>query len=82
MLCESGAVLQETLAQIDFSDIPHQLIGDRALVVPAPEVEAVREALHDRGIFPRIVGEVVDIEEEADAQDEIDDDVQDDEEDA
>ena len=56
MLCENPAVLEEVLQQLDLSQLPHQRLGPRAIVAPAPELERLREALHEQGVYPRVVG--------------------------
>lgn len=80
MLCESAAVLEETLAQIDVDAIPHQRLGDRALVAPLPVVETIHSALRARGVYPQIVGDwLVDEEAEEEVDGQVDGQAGDDE---
>lgn len=60
MLCESAAVLEETLRSMDASAMHLQRVGDRALVLPQEHVPEVRQILHAQGIYPRIVAAAVD----------------------
>lgn len=55
--CQTPAVLQETLAQLDIGEVPHQQLGARTLLVPKPHLETVIDKLHDIGVFPSIVGD-------------------------
>jgi hypothetical protein len=75
MLCDSAAVLEETLAQLETDDIPFQRLGDRGFVAPAQHVETVRDRLKARGIYPPVFGHLVDLE---DALEEDDEDAADD----
>ena len=56
--CDSSASLAEVLAVVDFSEIPHQRFGERAVAVPAEHAVAVRDALRATGAVPRVVGDV------------------------
>ena len=74
MLCENEAILEETMVSIDTSELDIQRIGGRAIVAPAYQLEAIREALQERGTFPKVVGDIVTLadleaEEEADEDD-------------
>ncbi|MFW6053342.1 MAG: hypothetical protein ACOC9J_00870 [Persicimonas sp.] len=60
MLCESTAILEETMRSVDTSELHIERIGDRAIVAPAYELEPIREALQEQGMFPRVVGDLVD----------------------
>jgi hypothetical protein len=81
MLCENEAILEETIVNIDTSELDIQRVGGRAIVAPAYQLEAIREALQERGTFPKVVGKIVtpaDLIEE----DESDEDDENDENDA
>ncbi len=73
MLCDSAAVLEETLAQLETDDIPFQRLGDRGFVAPAHHVETIRDRLRARGIYPPVFGQLVDaddfVEEEPEEED-------------
>ncbi len=72
VMCESSAILEETLRALDSSSLSQlhmQRLGDRALAMPAYEVEIVRRALEERGIYPKIVGT---LEESSDSSKEDD----------
>ena len=56
MLCEDAAILEETLRAIEPLDLHIRRLGDRALLVPADEVDRILETLEDEGTFPRVVG--------------------------
>ncbi len=74
VMCESSAVLEETLRALDtasLSKLHMQRLGDRALAMPAHEIEIVRRALEERGIYPKIVGT---LEESSELLEEEDDD--------
>ena len=60
MLCEDTAILEETLRAIEELDLHIRRLGDRALLVPADEVEAIRQTLEQEGTFPRFVGSLRD----------------------
>ncbi len=60
MLCESPAVLEEILVELDLSEFVHQRIGPRAIVAPAPVLEQLRDELRERGVYPRVIGQPVD----------------------
>lgn len=73
MLCENEAILEETMVSIDTTELDIQRIGGRAIVAPAYQLEAIREALQQRGTFPKVVGDIVTLEQleaEAAAEDE------------
>ncbi|MEM1349715.1 MAG: hypothetical protein AAGI01_14230 [Myxococcota bacterium] len=55
LLCENEAVLEETLHDVDLDGVPLQRIGPRAVVAPAPYLERLRDALHERDVFPKII---------------------------
>lgn len=59
MLCENEAILEETMVTIDTTELDIQRIGGRAIVAPAYQLETIREALQERGMFPRVVGNIV-----------------------
>ena len=59
MLCENPAVLEEILVELDLDELIHQRLGARAIVAPTQELVRLRDALHARGVYPRIVGEVL-----------------------
>jgi hypothetical protein len=69
MLCENEAILEETMLAIDTSELHIERIGGRAIVAPAYQLDTIREALRARGMFPKVVGQVV-TEEMLEAQDE------------
>lgn len=83
MLCENEAILEETMLAIDTSELHIERIGGRAIVAPAYQLETIREALRERGMFPKVVGQVVTEEmlEARDAQDEQDEDADENQED-
>ncbi|QED27985.1 hypothetical protein FRD01_12210 [Microvenator marinus] len=56
VLCDNAAVFEETFAQVDLSEIPHERVGARAMLVPATYIETIRSALYERGFFPRVIG--------------------------
>lgn len=60
MLCENPAVLEEILVELDLDELIHQRLGARAIVAPTQELVRLRDALHERGVYPRIIGEVFD----------------------
>ena len=55
MLCENPA-----LVELDLDELIHQRLGARAIVAPTQELVRLRDALHERGVYPRIIGEVFD----------------------
>lgn len=59
MVCENAAILEETLVSIDLSDLDIQRVGDRAIIAPAYQLEPIRSALQERGMFPKIFGQLV-----------------------
>lgn len=63
MLCENEAILEETMVSIDTTELDIQRIGGRAIVAPAYQLEAIREALQQRGTFPKVVGDIVTLEQ-------------------
>ncbi len=56
MLCEDAAILEETLRAIEPLSLHVRRLGDRALLVPADEIDGILETLEDEGTFPRLVG--------------------------
>lgn len=79
MLCENEAILEETMVTIDTSELDIQRIGQRAIVAPAYQLEPIRQALRERGTFPKVVGDIVtleDLEADPEEQDEPDTDAQ------
>jgi hypothetical protein len=72
MVCDSEAILEETLMAIDESKLHMRRIGDRAVVAPAYQLEPIREALQERGTYPKVTGEIVppDVLEETDEDEE------------
>ncbi len=82
MLCDSEAILEESLLAMDTSKLHIQRIGDRAVVGPAYQLEAIREALQERGTYPKVIGELVPpsvLEEDEDEDDEASDEEDDEE---
>lgn len=59
MVCENAAILEETLISIDISDLDIQRIGGRAIVAPAYQLQPIRQALQERGMFPKLVGDII-----------------------
>ena len=59
MLCENEAILEETLLTMDVSDMHVDRISDRAIVAPAYELEKIRDALREKGTFPKVIGKIV-----------------------
>lgn len=84
MICDSEAILEETLLAMDTAELHIKRIGDRAVVAPAYQLEEIREALQDRGTYPKVTGEIVppDVleEDEEDEDEEDEDETSDDEE--
>ena len=81
MICDSEAILEETLMAIDESKLHMRRIGDRAVVAPAYQLESIREALQERGTYPKVTGEIVPPDileqtEEEEAEDEEEDEQQ------
>lgn len=78
MVCDSEAILEETLLAMETDELHMKRIGDRAVVAPAYQLESVREALQERGTYPKVIGDIVppdvleedEEEEEAEAEDE------------
>lgn len=58
MLCESEAVLEELLLEIDLSEITFLRMGPRALLVPTPQLPTLQARLHERSVFPRTLGDL------------------------
>lgn len=56
MVCENEAILEETLVSIDLSALDIQRVGQRAIVAPAYQLQQIRQALEDKGMFPRLTG--------------------------
>ena len=65
ILCSDQAALEESLVHLDTDAIPHQRLGNRALLVPGVHVAEIQTILHEQGIFPRLIGEVPDANEVA-----------------
>jgi hypothetical protein len=84
MICDSEAILEETLLAMDTAELHIKRIGDRAVVAPAYQLEEIREALQDRGTYPKVTGDIVppDVLEpdEEDEDEEDEDETSDDEE--
>lgn len=79
MLCDSSAVLTETLHQLVTEDIPFTRLGDRGFVAPAYHVDKIRQRLKEKAIYPAIIGEVVSkIDELEDVIDDFDDETEED----
>jgi len=77
MICDSEAILEETLLAIDASKMHMKRIGDRAVVAPAYQLEKIREALQERGTYPKLIGDIVppdaaEPDEEEDGEDDED----------
>ena len=64
MVCDDPAALEEVLVDLDLDALVHQRIGARAVVVPASELGVLRDALHARGVFPKVIGEPVSMGEQ------------------
>lgn len=45
---------------IDTSKLHIERIGGRAIIAPAYQLKEIRQALKERGMFPKVVGELVD----------------------
>lgn len=58
MLCDDATILEETLQTIAPLHLHIRRLGDRALLVPADELEEILETLHQQGTFPRVVGQI------------------------
>lgn len=56
IVCDNAAVLQETLVQVNLTDIEHQFFSDRAVVIPTRDVHQIVAELKSRGVYPQIVG--------------------------
>ncbi len=63
MLCEDTAILEETLRAIEPLDLHIRRLGDRALLVPADQIDGILETLESEGTFPRLVGSIGDAED-------------------
>src|SRR5690554_1856450 len=59
MICENAAILEETLISIDLSGLDIQRIGGRAIVAPAYQLQPIRRALQERGMFPKLIGDII-----------------------
>lgn len=59
MVCENEAILEETLVSIDLSALDIQRVGQRAIVAPAYQLQPIRQALEEKGMFPRLIGDLV-----------------------
>ncbi len=83
MICDSEAILEETLLAMDTGAMHMKRIGDRAVVAPAYQLESIREALQERGTYPKVNGEIVapEVLEDDDEDDEPEDAGQADEDD-
>jgi len=86
MVCDSEAILEETLLAMETDELHMKRIGDRAVVAPAYQLESIREALRNRGTYPKVNGDIVpadvleeDEEEETEAEGEEEEDVDDEE---
>ncbi len=55
LLFESEAILEETLRELPLDGLACQRLGPRALVSPASSAGAIERALHERGVYPRVV---------------------------
>lgn len=66
MLCDSEAILEETLLAMDTSKLHIQRIGDRAIVAPAYQLEEIREAMQERGTYPKVIGDISSIHPDED----------------
>lgn len=58
VLCADQAALEESLTHLDIDVIPHQRLGNRALLVPTKFIAEIRATLHEQGVFPRVIGEL------------------------
>jgi hypothetical protein len=58
MLCEDRAILQETLKTMELDDLHIRQIGERAIVAPAYQLQAIREALEENGTYPKVIGDI------------------------
>ena len=56
MVCESAAVFEEAVLDLDLDALHVERVGARALLVPAPQLEGLREALRQRGVHPKVIG--------------------------
>lgn len=45
---------------IDTSKLHIERIGGRAIIAPAYQLKEIRQALKERGMFPKVVGDLVD----------------------
>lgn len=77
MVCDSEAILEETLLAMEIDELHMKRIGDRAVVAPAYQLESIREALQERGTYPKVIGDIVppdvleeDEEDEGEGEDE------------
>ena len=58
ILCADQAALEESLTHLDIDVIPHQRLGNRALLVPTRFIAEIRSTLHEQGVFPRVIGDL------------------------
>ncbi len=58
MLCESEAVLEELLLEVDLTEIAHLRMGPRALLIPTPHLPTLQARLRERNVFPRTLGDL------------------------
>lgn len=63
MLCDNEAILEETMLSIDTTELHIERIGGRAIIAPAYQLERIREALQERGTYPKVVGDIVTLEQ-------------------
>lgn len=82
MVCDSEAILEETLLAMEIDELHMKRIGDRAVVAPAYQLESIREALRERGTYPKVVGEIVppDVLEEDESEEDEEGEVEEEEE--
>lgn len=59
ILCDSPAILAETLKELEHLELDYQRIGARAIVAPAQQLERIQAALHERGVYPKTVGQLL-----------------------
>ena len=79
MICDSEAILEETLLAMETDELHMKRIGDRAVVAPAYQLESIREALQNRGTYPKVIGDIVP-EDVLEEDEEADEEEQEDEE--
>lgn len=59
IVCDTAATLAETMSRLAELSLDAVCIGDRYVVMPAPQAETVLAKLREFGQFPRLVGEPV-----------------------